>query len=245
MQIMGNSTKPALCFLLFSASLAAWTVPAMRLDPDLSGVEPMMVDGRQGWQVKQVIAFGEFRSGPVKRGWTRGYNYPFIVRFSAAKEKLSYETADAAGGRIEAFCMGRLSEQDFHKFHEYFEINLRTRDVFSCTLAGAGSASYDFYVEDLNQNRTSGEVSGSVRGAGIHAEIRPVWWLESGKKSWDVRPLGFEFVIDGVVAGAVETVNDGRVWLTADLPEAHRLVLSSVASALLLRSDLADHNDDL
>ena len=33
------------------------------------------------------------------------------------------------------------------------------------------------------------------------------------------------------------------VWLRNDLDEEHKLLLASIASALLLRSDLADHND--
>lgn len=228
-----------------SGPLCAWEDPAIKLDPALAAVEAMDVRGRQGWQVKQVITFGEFRAGPVKRGWTKGYNYPFIVRFSAAKEKLSYETEDGSGARIQAFCVGKLSEQDFHKFYEYFEINLRTRDVFSCTLATSNSTTYDFFVEDLNQNRTSGKVSGTVRGGAMRADIRPVWRLESGKETWDTRPLGFEFVVDDVVVGAVEVVNEGRVWLQKSLGVEHRQVLSSVAAALLLRSDLDSHNDDL
>ncbi|MDX1556812.1 MAG: hypothetical protein R3212_12350, partial [Xanthomonadales bacterium] len=81
--------KLVACLALVSSSLVAWTVPEMKLDAQLSGIEPMNVKGRQGWQIKQVIRFGEFSAGPVKRGWTKGYDWPFVVRFTGAKEKLS------------------------------------------------------------------------------------------------------------------------------------------------------------
>ena len=235
--------KASIGVLLASGILLAWTVPAMKLDDQLSGAEAMAVSGRQGWQVKQVIAFGDFRIGPVKRGWTKGYDYPFIIRFTSAKEKLSFDTVDQSDRRAQAFCAGKLSEQDFHKFQEYFDINLRTRDVFSCTVALGGSQTYDFFVDDLNQNRTSGTVTGSLRGSGLDVAIRPVWHLSNGKKTWDTRPLGMEFVEGDAVLGAVEIINEGRVWLDDSLSADHRLVLASAASALLLRSDLADHND--
>lgn len=65
----------------------------------------------------------------------------------------------------------------------------------------------------------------------------------SERKSWDIRPLGLEFVEGHTVVGAVEFINNGRVWLDTELSAEHKLVLAGVASALLLRSDLADHND--
>lgn len=231
------------CLIVASGLLLAWTTPAMKLNARLEGVAPMSVQGRHGWQVKQVISFGEYQTGPVKRGWTKGYDYPFIIRFAKAREKLEFHTVDGSGRRARLFCAGKLSEQDLHKFQQYFDINLRTRDVFSCTVALGDAQTYDFFVHDLNQNSTSGTVIGNVRGPGLDLDIRPVWHLATGKKSWDTRPLGLEFVDGADAVGAVETINEGRVWLGGDLGEVDRLVLAGLASALLLRSDLADHND--
>ncbi len=241
-----NTTKFVIFVLhigLGSTSLLAWTNPEMLLDDNLIELDAMQVEGHQGWQVRQIIAFGDYRTGPVKRGWTKGYDYPFTIRFTAAKEKLAFESVDSSGRRAEFFCIGRLSEQDLHRFREYFDVNLRTKDVFSCTVAVDGAHAHDLFVEDLNQNRTSGNVCGSVRGSGIDISIRPVWHLASGKKSWDTRPIGFEFVDGDLVVGAVEIINEGRVWLQTSLDQQTRLVLAGLASALLLRSDLADHND--
>ncbi len=235
--------KTMILLLLISTPLFAWTVPAMKVDERLAGIEAMAVEGRQGWLVRQVLTFGDYRTGPVKRSWTKGYDYPFIIRFTAAKEKLSFDTTDASNQPTKWLCAGKLSEQDFRKFKEYFDVNLRTKDVFTCTVVIADQQMYDVVIEDLNQNKTSGEVSGAVRGKGLDIGVRPVWILATGKTSWDTRPLGFEFTIEGEVVGAVETVNDGRVWLEETLSPESRLVLAGLASALLLRSDLADHND--
>lgn len=235
--------------LMIGAALAlllqacAVTEPAMRVDDHLAANPPMNVEGRDGWQVRQVITFGEFRTGPVKRGWTRGYDYPFFIRFTGAREKLSFDTVDGSGRVAEVYCAGKLSEQDLHRVARAVDINLRTKDLFSGTVVIGEEEPYDFFVEDLNQNRTSGEVYGRVRGPGVDLGFRPVWHLATGQKTWDTRPLGIEFVDGDEVVAAVETVNDGRVWLNGALEPRHRLVIAGVASALLLRSDLADHND--
>ncbi|MFC1719798.1 hypothetical protein ACFL00_01490 [Pseudomonadota bacterium] len=46
------------------------------------------VKGRNGWKIKQRIRFGEVQAGPVKRGWTKGYDYPFLVLSAAASALL-------------------------------------------------------------------------------------------------------------------------------------------------------------
>lgn len=234
---------------LLIIGLGAWlplacTMPAMQVDPGLAVASAALpVAGRQGWLVRQQLRFGEYHSGPVRRGWTRGYDYPFIVRFTGASEKLEFRTTSTSTRAADAFCIGRLSEQDLALFRRHFAINLRTRDLFTCTVVLDGIGSYDFYAADLNQNRSSGEVAGALHGPGLAVSLRPVWRLQDGSRSWDTRPPGLEFLREGRVVGAVETVNDGRVWLDPGLPARERLVLAALASALLLRSDLEGHND--
>ena len=58
------------------------------------------------------------------------------------------------------------------------------------------------------------------------------------------QPIGVEVLRDGGVMAAVETVNEGRVWIRGDVSEEDRMLVASIASALLLRSGLAEHNDD-
>lgn len=66
---MKSMIRAAALTLLLPAILSgcAGTEPAMLLNADLGGASAMEVQGRQGWQVKQLITFGEFTTGPVKR----------------------------------------------------------------------------------------------------------------------------------------------------------------------------------
>jgi hypothetical protein len=225
--------------------LAGCTVPYMQVDPQLSAqAEALPVSGRQGWLIKQQLQFGEFNSSPVKRSWTTGYNIPFIVRFSGAKEKLGFSLQNSAGDKAELFCLGKLREYDLPVLNKAFEVNLKTTDVFTCAIALADQ-SFEFYSENLNQNPRFGAITGQVQGPGVIFSIRPVGTLEGGQSSWSTTALGFELLQDGQVIAAVETLNDGRVWISPALSEPQQLITAGIAAALLLRSALSEHNDDL
>jgi len=235
-----------ICILMVSgALLSGCTVPYMQVDPQLSAQAPALpVQGRQGWLINQKLSFGKFSSSPVKRSWTKGYNIPFIVRFSGAKEKLGFSMQNAAGDQAELFCLGKLREYDLPVMNKTFEVNLKTTDVFTCAIAMADQ-SYEFYSENLNQNPRFNEPTGQLKGPGLELSIRAVGSLEGGQSSWSTTALGYELLSDGKVLAAVETLNEGRVWISPELSEHQQLLAASVATALLLRSSLAEHNDDL
>ncbi len=233
--------KTFLKSLLLAALLlpAACSTPQMALDGPLQTIDAMPVKGRQGWMLNQHLSFGEFSTGKVQRGWLRSYDIPFIIRFSGAKEKLSYTMSDARGQAAEVFCMGKLSQKDLPVFNEFFELNLDWQDVFSGTASLAeGREHYDFILTNLNQNNWFRPAEGFIRYQGGLIELQPVDRLANGQRNLGQQPLGFQFVYGGEVVGAVETLNNGRVWLKDGLEPKLRLVLSSVAAALLLRSEL-------
>jgi hypothetical protein len=235
--------------LVAMLALTACTVPYMQVDPALSSsAEAMPVAGRQGWLINQQLQFGEFQSGPVKRSWTTGYNIPFVVRFSGAKEKLGFSVRNSSGETAELFCLGKLREIDLPVFNKAFEVNLNTTDVFTCAITLSGD-SFEFYSENLNQNPNNNhgfdEITGQLQGPGLDIALRPVGKLEGGQTSWSTNALGYELQQDGKTIAAVETLNNGRVWINPELSASQKLLVAGVASALLLRSSLAEHNDDL
>ena len=235
--------RPGLILTLF---LAGCSTPQMRVDPALTAQAPALpVSGRNGWLVEQVLSFGEFTSGPVSRGWTKGYDYPFFIRFTGAREKMRFAVRDRSGNEAMVHCAGKLREQDLRLFREYFDVNIGTTDTFIGTVALNGGRQYDFHVENLNTQQNLGyrPLEGTLRGGGDPIEVRAVWHLASGQRWLDTQPIGVEFLRAGRVIGAVETVNEGRVWISEDQGGEDRLLLASLAAALLLRSDLSEHND--
>lgn len=76
------------CVTCLAACLVqtACATPQMRVDPALEAAATAhSVQGRTGWLLDQRLHFGEFSARPVSRGWTKGYDFPFIVRFTGAR----------------------------------------------------------------------------------------------------------------------------------------------------------------
>lgn len=216
------------------------TTARMQVDDDLSANAVMMpVKGRQGWQINQQLTFGPFTSSRVQRGWTKGYDIPFVIHFSGAKEKLSFSLG-REGLIADIMCLGKLREQDLPLFGKLFEINLKTTDAFTGTVFIDGYSPYNFYIANLNRNNNFYEVEGEIiqESKGEYMRLRPVRRQAGDKATWGQRALGFEFIMDGQLVGGVETMNQGKIWLHRELSDHQQLVIASVAAALLLRSDL-------
>ena len=229
-------------FLVFL--LVACSTPQIGVDDRLQDNTSLYeVEGRNGWLVNQHLSFGEFQSGKVNRSWTKGYDLPFIIRFTGAKEKLSFTLRNDERMEAEVFCLAKLREQDLTLFHKYFDINIKAKDVFTGSVVINQKDAFDFFLTNLNQNNWFREAEGEIRSDDFEIAIRPVKKLNNDQRMLAMEAPGFEFIKKGKVVGAVETLNKGRVWLHNSLSEREKLVIASVSSALLLRSELADHND--
>ena len=231
---------------LLCLALVGCSLPQMRVDPELSRhSEAHTVSGRDGWRLEQRLSFGAYRAGPVSRGWTKGYDYPFIVRFTGAREKLRFAVDDSSGNTALVHCIGKLREADLRVFSDYFDIGVYTKDTFTGTIS-LDAGSVDFFVNDLNVQQSTGyrPLEGTAFTGSRPISLRAVRQLESGQRWRGTEPIGAEFLRSGEVIGAVETVNEGRVWIRENLEAEDRLILASLASALLLRSGLGDYNDE-
>ena len=95
-------------------------------------------------------------------------------------------------------------------------------------------------MDNLDQNHWSRPASGLVFGEGISLEIRPVRNLENNQLYLGAQVPGFEFVYQGEPVGLL---NEGRIGVRSALPEELQQVIASVASAILLRSELETDSD--
>lgn len=232
-------TQQILFLAIAALAAAACSTPHIAIDRQLqTHTQELPVKGRQGWQINQVLTLGDYRTGKVERGWTKSYDIPFVVRFSGASERLGFDLFDPAGGRTHVLVVGKLREQDMPLFRDLFRVNLNSRDLFTGTVVVQEQDGFDFYIANLNQNNWFREASGVIRGRDVAVDIRPVQRLDSGKKMLSQQAPGFEFVMDGKVVGAVETLNEGRVWLRNDLSADVKTIITGVSAALLLRTDL-------
>lgn len=218
----------------------ACTTPQMQIAPDLNrGVSPLEVKGRQGWLVSQQLAFGPYHSDIVNRGWTFSYDLPFLVQFEGAREKLSFTLYGEPGQRADVACLGRLTQQDLLLLSKWFEVELSRKNAFSGTVLLNETKNWEFLLTDTDGLFPGNNTAGVARDNQGHTlVIEPVRRLSNGQRALLEEPLGYEFRNGNQVVGAVETVDNGRVWIASSLESDQRLAVAALAAALLLRSDL-------
>lgn len=234
--------RTPLLLVLFALSISACHTPEVVLSPDLRA-QPMSVKGRQGWLFHQVIRFGDYTTGKVRRGWTRSYDIPFFVRFQGASEKLSFTQFGPEGLSASVSCAGRFRSRELNLFSDFFGIPISYSNVFVGNVMVEGAeSSWDFVLHNPDGDFLRREASaGYARRGEERIDIRAIRGLK-GQPEWmkELGVYGHEFLVGGQVVGAVSTINRGKVWIREDLPAEQRTVIAALASGLLLRRDMEE-----
>ena len=233
--------KPITIFLLLAlTSLFSCRTPEIALDPSLNA-KAMSVTGRNGFQIGQVIRYGEFSTDKVRRGWTKGYDIPFVLRFQKAKEKLSYTQFGPDRTRAEVSCISKFKSTEFELVRDFFGIPFEYQNFFAGNIALVSShTNWNFILHNPNGDFLRRDASAGFAENGLQRiDIQAIRGLE-GQPDWmkELTVYGHEFRIEGKVVGAVSTVNRGKVWIDPQLDTETRTVIAAIATGLLLRTDV-------
>lgn len=236
-----NVMKNAIWMLILLAGLLqACHTPEILVHPELSA-DPMPVKGRQGFRIRQVIRFGDYTTDRVRRGWVAGYDVPFTLRFRGAREKLRFTQFGPGEAKAYVVCASRFREVEFRPVSEFFGIPLSYQNYFAGDISlGPDQPSWEFVIHNPDGDFLRSEASaGFARTLGRRIDIVAIRGFK-GQPAWlsELAVTGFEFRIEGEVFGAVSTVNRGTVWIDPTVNEELGVVMASLATGLLLRSDV-------
>ena len=200
------------------------------------------VSGRQGWQFNQVINYGEYTTSKIKRGWSLGYDIPFIIRFQGAKEKLSFQQNTPLSTVADVMCIGKFKNKELPVLNDFFAIELEYEDYFAGTIKNE-KLNWDFIIYEPDGNTLNDVTSGKIVNQNNNNEqiyIKAVKKIE-GQANWvNIDVNGFEFIKNNESIAAVSLLNNGRVWLRNDLSDDVKLVLSSVMTSLMVRHSMSE-----
>jgi hypothetical protein len=215
----------------------ACSTPNIIIDKELlDKTEAMPVKGRQGWQINQVIRFGDYKTSKVKRGWTFSYDIPFIAQFKGAKEKLQYHQFGMDNKRAEVFCVSKFTDHYVPILGDFFGIPLKYEDHFAGTIYQKGKKHpWDFIIFTPDGGTIKNRTAGFIKNGATTIEIRGVREMEKQVYLVKFDVYGYEFLLNGKSIGAVQTVNNGRVWIDPNQSSDIKLALASVATGLILR----------
>lgn len=226
---------------LFIIALFGCKTPQMVVSPTLNNdSETLSVKGRQGFQIGRSLTFGEYGTSKVKQGWVKGYDIPFFVRFQGMKEKLSFQQFNESGQIAEVYSVAKFRSAELSFVKDYFDIILKEKNHFAGTvILNGGQDVWEFLLYNPDGDLLKGAKAGFIQKNQEIIEVKGVTQLENGN-NFSANFLGYEFNHKGNAIGAVETVNNGKVWFKNDLPDDLKLVLASLSSSLLLRTNLEE-----
>ena len=225
--------------------LGGCKTPNLILSDDLkTDTSVMEAKGRQGWQFNQVIKFDKYTTSKIKRGWTKGYQIQFILRFEKAEQKLSFTqyTPDSLE-KAEVLAIGKFQNTELDLLKGFLSYSVKYVNSFAGTVLPAKKdyQNWEFIIHNPESSLPDDADCGLAKdGNGSEILIRGVKKLE-GQANWvQLDNFGFEFIQNGKSIGAVSTVNNGRIWIKNSLSPELKLVIASISSSLLVRHSMKD-----
>lgn len=222
-------------FLLgLAMSLSACASASMDVPPELASVERMAVEGRSGWRASQRAAFGPWEATDVDRSWTKGSGWrigigPIGGGSDRAAQEYTFRFLEAGTeiGQVACAAVGSRSTGT----SRILDVDLAAREALECRQDGEADEEeplWDLVVEATRD----GHLEGFLR---IGETRYVVSSAGTGGKFVPATRHGFELrnPANDVVA-AVETVNEGAVFLSPELTGPVRTTFAAAAAALLL-----------
>ncbi len=212
------------------------------LAPGLDSAIEMKARGRQGWQFNQVIRFGEFCTSRARRGWTKGYDIGFTLRFRKASEKLSFTQQTPDGLDADVLAVSRFKSTELSMARGFLSLPMEYENSFAGSIIPGGDPdrSWEFVLYNPGGSVVKDADCGKARsGKGELIYVNGVQKVEGMPRWMQAAYFGFEFYKDGKAIAAVSTVGNGKVWMLPGLDPETKLVVAAMCSALLLRHEVS------
>lgn len=231
----------AFLFATFSVAAPAFAQKLV-LAPELDSAVEMTARGRQGWQIGQVIRFGAFSTSKARRGWTKGYDIGFTLRFRKASEKLSFTQKTPDGLEADVLAVSRFRSRELNMMRGFLSLPVAYENSFAGTIIPGGNLekAWDFVLYNPDGSLTRDADCGRAgNGRGDLIYITGIRKMEGMPRWMQGAYFGYEFYRDGKAIAAVSTIDNGSVWMRPDLDPRSRLLVAAMSSALLLRHDVS------
>ena len=230
-------SKKFFLFLLLGAALSC-TEARMPLSPQLrSSAMEFPVAGREGLVFSKEFSFGPYRVVRVRRGWVEKLTVGFGgVNSSETRDSFEFEMLSSDGSWI-GKCAGALAQQrvEYDRvFGGAFSWDLAADTGFVCRLTGPkGSGDWQLVMRQGPDDRA---LSGVLRTRTDMLEVRGISALDGSPLELSTAS-GYEFRYHGRLAGGVEVMNAGRVWIVPSACCPREAMIAALSSALLLYRD--------
>jgi len=219
--------------------IAACESARVSIPSELSGVERLPVEGRQGWRINQRIRFGGYETTNLERSWVKGKDFKFSAYESAKRrEQFGFVLTESGQERLGSSCEATLSQRTLRS--EVVDVDLRNRSAVFCSLFPSGEAARDWTMslEEAGEKPLAGE----LHVGGLSYVVEGTRQLAGGLRAGETS--GYSISRDGHAVAMVEVIGDGSVVISPKCTADERVNLATAATALLLVEDLRTYLDN-
>ena len=233
-----------LSFVLFVGVLSS-RAQDVKLPQNLKDSSKILpVKGRYGKQFNQVITFGDYTTSKIKKGWTKTSSFTFGAKsVSKSSQKFSFTQFGPNSAEAEVTCLGELSKADIEIIKNLFAVGMDFKNCFTGSIQLVNdSVPWEFIILDPDSKPDTESSKGFVRkGNEPMIELFGITELEGKKIPKMLQTLiGWEYRLNGESIGVVSLYNKGTVVLKEGISEEFKIVIASLSTALLVRTDLTD-----
>lgn len=201
---------------------------------------------------KDMKIGNEFEAIKIRRSWTESYHFPFIFRFSGAKEKFSFifvntDTLNNKKFKAAVYCKEKIKEKELPAFIPY-PFPLKYENNFSGRIINLSDTSdnasfviseppYIMFPEHISEgNFTYKNQTFKIKGINSYKK-------KNGKPGFTGKMVGYD-VYDAADKQimSVSCMNKGLVWIEKNIAEELKPYLMALASSLMLKRDLKEEH---
>ena len=208
----------------------------------------MDVNGNAGLLINQKVSFGNYYTSPIKRGWTERTELELLgIKHSKAQQPIEFTQFSA--NNLSADIVGasnyNMNMFDLFKGLDNF-INNYSNGFFGVIIPNGKTPVWKVFIQ--NSSATSALKSDTDNGiaqdeAGNSIFIKGTKQLQEKQfLTDDTKTFGFELSKNGEAIAAVSVIGNGKVWIKNDLSPEDQLLISSIASILIVRGNVSTNN---
>jgi hypothetical protein len=239
-------------------------IPMIALsDDDWRPTSEMPVKGRSGFFIRQKLAFGEYRTGPVARSWAKGSNWRaegsfpndwldrIAVEWVRRKQTVRFALTDDQGRVSQVTALARVQWRDLQIGGNPTSLTnimggmLRVGDEANDTYAvriftDRQEEPWEMLIDNYAARRYAKSYIGLLaRNSNEYYTVVPVYKLRNPRGEAVDLPfggsVGFEFKNrEGKILAAVSLIGNGAVYL-GECSDEEKFLLANASAALLLQ----------
>ncbi len=221
------------------------SVPQMALESNFKEqARELPIEGRKTLKPNGDFTIGNYTVGNIKRGWVRksGYSiFGYNDEEATQKYQLSLQHPDGSQWYIfAASYLGITSLQDGKGLTIELEPN---KEFYASEFTSPESGNWHLVTIDPRHYFKRKDFTGELSNGSTTFKVEPVYKFE-GKSLPLSEIVGYEFKDGEAIVGAVQVINNGKVWLKPNLQEDTQMVLASAMASLLLYNKLEESFQD-